>query len=83
MIPFVRRKPAPEGFFENLGERVINRFPEAKFEDGGKVKKAQDGSRNLYQQITSDGPETYTDGYGTVREMNESPIVTGLRKFHH
>ena len=38
MIPFVRRKPAPEGFFENLGERVINRFPEAKFEIGGIFK---------------------------------------------
>ena len=49
----------------------------------GKVEKAQDGTRSLYQQITADGPETYTDGYGTVRQMNESPIIAGLRKAYH
>ena len=60
MIPFVRRKPAPEGFFENLGERVINRFPEAKFEDGGTIKSMQDGggfarAAEYYQNHANEG----------------------------
>lgn len=42
-----------------------------------------DTKRTIYQSITADGPQTYTDGYGTVREMYESPIITGIRKFHH
>lgn len=54
-----------------------------QFKNGGKVEKAQDGTRSLYQQITADGPETYTDGYGTVRQMNESPVIAGLRKAYH
>lgn len=60
MIPFVRRKPAPEGFFENLGERVTNRFPEAKFEDGGTIKSMQDGggfarAARYYQNHANEG----------------------------
>lgn len=39
--------------------------------------------RTIYESITADGPQTYTDGYGTTRTMYESPIVTGLRNFHH
>lgn len=48
-----------------------------------RIEKAQNGTKSLYQSITADGPETYVDGYGTIREIHESPIVTGLRKFHH
>lgn len=59
-----------------------------KKEQGGQIEKHQNsngkiGTRNLYRQITADGPETYTDGYGTTRTMYESPIVSGLRKVYH
>lgn len=65
-------------------ERAADKYGVVLFdENGGKVEKAQDGTRSLYQQITADGPETYVDGYGTVREMSESPIITGLRKAYH
>lgn len=63
-------------------EGVSGSRPTTK-ENGGKVEKAQEGTRSLYQRITADGPETYVDGYGTVREMHESPIITGLRKAYH
>lgn len=82
-------RPAPIEFYQNWDNIESNHRGEVtkdktqKDKTGGKVEKAQDGTRSLYQQITADGPETYTDGYGTVRQMNESPIIAGLRKAYH
>ena len=69
---------------EEAMERAADKYGVVLFDkDGGEIEKAQDGTRSLYQQIAADGPETYVDGYGTVREMNESPIISGLRKAYH
>ena len=40
------RELAPDGFFENLVERVNNRTPQVQ-RCGGKVRKGQDGFLNL------------------------------------
>lgn len=76
------RRISPERYKQLESARNNTNFKVEEKQNGGIVKE-QSGVRNLYQQITADGPETYTDGYGTVREMNESPIITGLRKFYH
>ena len=43
------RELAPDGFFENLVERVNNRTPQVQ-RCGGKVRKGQDGFLNLWQR---------------------------------
>lgn len=52
-----------------------------------RVIKSQSGTvlpdRTIYQQITADGPQEYTDGYGTKRQRYESPIIATLRKTYH
>lgn len=39
--------------------------------------------RTIWESITADGPQEYIDGYGQTRQMYESPIIIGLRNFHH
>lgn len=39
--------------------------------------------RTLYESITADGPQEYTDGYGVTRQMYEPEIINLLRKVHH
>lgn len=37
--------------------------------------------RTIWESITADGPQEYTDGYGQTRQMYESPIISGIRKY--